>query len=146
VAGLSRGKKAYLQHETQLSAALARLSHLREELKASIDSDAESYNQVMAAYKQAKSSREGDVLIDTALKGATTVPLETAEKAAEVAQIVASLRPVTNPNMASDLTVATGLAQAAISGALANVEINLGLLKDAGFVSLVRSKIAGLQR
>ncbi len=146
VAGLSRGKKAYLQHESQLSATLARLLRLREELKAAIDADAESYNRVMAAYKQAKSAADGDALIDAALKGATSVPLETAEKAAEVADIVGSLRPVTNPNMASDLTVAAGLAQAAIQGALANVEVNLSLIKDAGFAALVRSKIAHLQR
>jgi glutamate formiminotransferase/formiminotetrahydrofolate cyclodeaminase len=146
VAGLSRGKKAYLQHEPQLGAAVARLGRLREELKASIDADAESYNQVMAAYKQAKTSADGDVLIDKALKGATTVPLETAERVAEVAEIVGALRPCTNPNMASDLTVAAGLAHAAIQGALANVEINLGLLKDAGFTTVVRSKIARLQR
>jgi glutamate formiminotransferase/formiminotetrahydrofolate cyclodeaminase len=146
VAGLSRGKKAYVQYEPQLSAALARLGRLREELKAAIDSDAESYNRVMAAYRQAKSSPDGDALIETALQGATNIPLETAEKVAEVADIVGSLQPVTNPNMASDLTVAAGLAQAALQGALANVEINLSLIKDAGFAALVRSKIARLQK
>jgi len=145
VAGLSRGKRAYLQHEQQLSAALARLAALREELKAAIDADAESYNQVMAAYKQAKTSTNGDALIDTALKGATSVPLATAEKAREVAELVGSLRPITNPNMGSDLTVAVALAEAAVKGALANVEINLGSLKDAGFSSVVRSKVARLQ-
>jgi glutamate formiminotransferase len=145
VAGLSRGKKAYLQHEQQLSAALARLAALREELKAAIDADAESYNQVMAAYKQAKTSTNGDALIDTALKGATSVPLATAEKAREVAELVGSLRPITNPNMESDLTVAVALAEAAVKGALANVEINLGSLKDAGFSSVIRSKVARLQ-
>src|SRR5215467_12562070 len=45
VAGLSRGKKAYLQYEQQLSQIIARLSQLREELKAGIDADADSYNQ-----------------------------------------------------------------------------------------------------
>jgi len=145
VAGMSRGKKAYLQHEQQLSQALARLAQLREELKATIDADAESYNQVLAAYKQAKSSADGDALIDTAMKGATSVPLETAEKAREVADIVGSLRPITNPNMASDLTVAGVLAQAAIQGALANVETNVSSLKDAGFAAVVRSKVARLQ-
>src|ERR1700758_5589800 len=39
VAGMSRGKKNYLQHERALSAALARLSTLREEFKAAIDAD-----------------------------------------------------------------------------------------------------------
>ncbi len=145
VASMSRGKKAYLQHEQQLSQALGRLAQLREELKDGIDADAESYNQVMAAYKQAKASSNGDALVDSALKEATTVPFETAQKAREVADIVASLGPITNPNMASDLSVAGALAQAAMQGALANVEINLTSLKDAGFAADIRSKIARLQ-
>jgi len=145
VAGMSRGKKAYLQHETELSAALSRLAQLREELKAAIDADAASYSEVMAAYKQAKASPDGAALIESAMKGATTVPLDTAVKAREVGDIVASLRPVTNPNMASDLTVAAALAKAAIEGALSNVQINLALIKDADFIAVIRSKVAGLQ-
>src|SRR5499427_9154296 len=146
VAGMSRGKKAYLEHEKPLSAALVRLAQLREELKAAIDADAESYSRVMAAYKQAKSSSNGDALIETAMQSATSVPLETAQRAREVADIVAALRPITNPNMASDLTVAAALAQAAVQGALANVEINLASLKDAGFAADIRSRMAGLQK
>jgi methenyltetrahydrofolate cyclohydrolase len=59
---------------------------------------------------------------------------------------VASLRPITNPNMTSDLTVAGELAGAAVRGALSNVEINLGSLKDATFAADVRSKVEQLQR
>src|ERR1700726_1108305 len=58
VASMSRGKEGYLQHESALSEALARLTPLREELKAAIDADAESYNAVMKAYKAAKSVAE----------------------------------------------------------------------------------------
>ena len=146
VAAMSRGKKAYAQYEPQLSQALARLAQLREELKAGIDADAESYNQVMAAYKLAKTSSDGEAAIEMAMKGATSVPLETAQKAREVADIIASLKPITSPNMASDLTVASSLAGAAIVGALANVEINLGSIKDAGFAREIRSKVVELQR
>lgn len=146
VAGMSRGKKAYLQYEPQLSKIIARLAQLREELKAAIDADAESFNQVMTAHKQAKASSDGEAMIDAATKTATQVPLETAQKSREVADLIESLRPITNPNMASDLTVAASLAQAAIKGALANVEINLGSLKDARFVADVRSKLGELQR
>jgi glutamate formiminotransferase / formiminotetrahydrofolate cyclodeaminase len=144
VAGISRGKKAYVQYEDQLTKALARLSVLREALKSRIDADAESYQQVLAAHKQVKAG--GEANIDTAMKFATTLPLETAEKAREVAKIVASLRPITNPNMASDLTVAEHLAEAAVRGALSNVEINLSSLEDAGFAASVRSRMAGIQR
>jgi glutamate formiminotransferase/formiminotetrahydrofolate cyclodeaminase len=141
VASMSRGKKAYLQYESQLSAAIARLGPLREELKAAIDADAESYDAVMKAYKQAKADPAGaDALIDASLKLATGVPLGVAEKAHEVAEITESLFGVSNPNMKSDLTTAQALARAAITGALANVEINLASIKDQGFAEGVRKR------
>src|SRR3984957_7083369 len=145
VASMSRGKKAYLQYEPPLSAAIARLTPLREELKAAIDADAASYDSVMKAYKQAKTADEktGEALIDAALKEATAVPLSVAEKAHEVAQIAQTLSPITNPNMKSDLTTALALAQAAISGALANVEINLASIKDQAFAQDVRKRAKG---
>jgi glutamate formiminotransferase/formiminotetrahydrofolate cyclodeaminase len=141
VASMSRGKKAYLQYERELSEAIARLSQLREELKAAIDDDAESFNVVMKAYKQAKESADGEKMIESALKQATSVPLGVAEKAREVVGIAERLGPITNPHMKSDLTTAKALAQAAITGALANVEINLESIKDAGFVAEVRKRV-----
>ncbi len=144
VASMSRGKKAYLQYERELSEAIARLSQLQEALKAAIDADAESYSAVMKAYKLAKDSSAADSIIDAALKQATSVPLGVAERAREVAVIAERLRPITNPNMKSDLTTALALAQAAVTGALANVEINLESLKDTGFIAAARKKVASL--
>jgi formiminotetrahydrofolate cyclodeaminase len=141
---MSRGKKAYLQHERELSEAIARLSQLREELKSAIDGDAESYNAVMKAYKQAKDSAGADGIIEAALKQATSVPLSVAERAREVMGIVEGLTPITNPNMKSDLTTATALARAAIQGALANVDINLESLKDTAFAAETRKRAAAL--
>ena len=131
VASMSRGKKAYLQFTDELNAAVARLATLREDLKSAIDADAEAYNVVMKAYRAAKESTDGASLINSALQQATSVPLGVAEKSADVARIVSTLIPITNPNMSSDLTTATALARAALNGALANVEINLGSLKAA---------------
>jgi len=51
------------------------------------------------------------------------------------------LRPITNPKMASDLTVAVALANAAMQGALANVEINLGDIRDEAFLADVRQRM-----
>jgi len=144
VASMSRGKKAYVQYESQLGDAIARLAKLREELKAAVDADAESYKAVMKAYKQAKESTDGEAIIDVALKQATSVPLSVAERAKEVAELAAKLVPITNPNMKSDLTTSSALAKAAIEGALANVEINLGSLKDDGFVEKIRNKVGAL--
>jgi glutamate formiminotransferase len=154
VASMSRGKKAYLQYESDLSEAIARLSQLRQELKSAIDADAESYNVVMKAYKSARSSEEGGpngkasdgaAAISSALKEATSVPLGVAEKAVEVIEIASKLRPITNPNMKSDLTTSIALAKAALEGGLANVEINLDSLqkdspKDDAFVNETRKR------
>ena len=68
-----------------------------------------------------------------------------AERGKEVRRIVESLRPITNPRMASDLTVAIAQANAAIQGALANVEINLGDIRDEAFLAEVEKRIAGLK-
>jgi len=145
VASMSRGKKAFVQYERALSEAIARLSELLEALKAAIDGDAESYNAVMKAYKQAKDSAGKDGVIDDALKQATNVPLGVAERAREVAAIVETLKPITNPNMKSDLTTAFALARAAMEGALANVEINLESLKDQVFAAETRKRALALR-
>jgi glutamate formiminotransferase/formiminotetrahydrofolate cyclodeaminase len=150
VAAMSRGKKAYLQYEAQLSGAIARLSTLREELKAAIDADAESYNVVMKAYRAAREKDDSGVGVNAALRQATSVPLGVAEHAAEVARIAESLKPITNPNMASDLTTGIALADAAITGALSNVEINVASMKagsaeDDAFVKETRTRAAKLK-
>jgi glutamate formiminotransferase / formiminotetrahydrofolate cyclodeaminase len=146
VASMSRGKKAYLQYESQLSAAIGRLGPLREELKAAVDADAEAYDAVMKAYKLAKNDPDhGEAAIDASLKLATGVPLGVAEKAHEVRRITESLFGVSNPNMKSDLITAQALAGAAITGALANVDINLGLLKDQEFAGDVRKRVDALK-
>ena len=150
VASMSRGKKAYAQYESQLSEAVGRLGHLREGLKSAIDADAESYNVVMKAYKSAKEAADGGRAINAALCHATSVPLSVAEGAAEVARIAAALRPITNPNMSSDLATSIALAKAALEGALANVAINLDSIKpdsaeEEAFVSRTRQRAAEMK-
>jgi glutamate formiminotransferase/formiminotetrahydrofolate cyclodeaminase len=103
----------------------------------------------MKAYKSGKESGDGTA-IGAALKQATSVPLGVAEKAVEVAKIAATLSPITNPNMKSDLITAGALAKAALEGALANVEINLDSLKkdspkEEAFVKETRKRADALK-
>jgi glutamate formiminotransferase len=156
VATMSRGKKAYLQHEAELTEAIGRLHPLCEALKCAIDADAESYNQVMKAYKAAKAAPDGEQGIDAgqgisaALQQATLVPLAVAEKSAEVRQIARLLQPITNPNMKSDLLTALALAEAAMTGALSNVAINTDSLnadqpENAQFLAGIKARVEALQ-
>jgi glutamate formiminotransferase / formiminotetrahydrofolate cyclodeaminase len=142
VASMSRGKKAYLKHEQALSEAIRRLAEIREEMKAAIAADAAAFHEVMAAFRKLKDNPEAQIDIDAATKKATLVPLQVVERSREVRAILESLRPITNPKMASDLIVGTALASAAIEGARANVEINLGDLKDETFLADVRKRAA----
>ena len=146
VAGMSRGKKAYQQYERELSAAIAELSNLREQLKAGIDQDSASYKAVMLAYKQAKTASNGEHLVEEALKHATQVPLSVAHKAHAVGELLEKLKPITNKNMWSDLAVASSLARTAIEGALANVKINLESIQNEPFKGEVRQQVSGLGR
>lgn len=158
VAGVSRGKKAYAEFDTELGDALAKLAELRQELTAAIDADAASYQAVVAASKARKNvmtapvpaplaKAAGEALV-SALRGAAGVPLRVAHSAAELCALVQKLRTQTNPRMASDLTVSMALALAAVAGALANVEINLEALEtegDAAFIAETRAAVAVLR-
>jgi glutamate formiminotransferase len=154
VAGMSRGKKAYAQFDPELTAAMAQLQALGEELKASIDADAAAYQSVVAAAKGQKNAAQNNAVqaaadaMSSALRAATAVPLRVAECAAEVSTLIDSLRSKTNPKMASDLTVAAALARAAIEGAVANVEINLESFEagtESAFLAETRAKLASLR-
>jgi glutamate formiminotransferase len=153
VAGMSRGKKAYAEFEAELTASLAKLGALREELKAAIDADAASYQAVMQAYKAQKNATPemadaAGAAVAAALRGATGVPLRVAECASEVGALAAALRGKTSPMMASDLTVAIALVRAAVEGALANAEINLEAFvagTEVEFVERTRAKVTELR-
>jgi glutamate formiminotransferase len=150
VASMSRGKKAYLAYENQLSEAIGKLAALREELKAGIDADAASYNSVMKAYKAAKEATDGGHAINAALREATLMPLGVAERSVKLAEIANELKSISNPNMKSDLVTAIALARAALEGALANVAINLdsiqpGAPEDESFVAATRERAAALK-
>src|SRR4051794_35801385 len=86
VAAMSRGRKAYVQYETQLSEAIARLSTLREELKAAIDEDAKAFDDVMKAFKASKDAPDAAAATLPSIKQATRVPLGVAQKSREVKQ------------------------------------------------------------
>jgi formiminotetrahydrofolate cyclodeaminase len=149
VASLSRSKKAYAQHTGKLDEAASRLARLGEELKSAIDADADAYNAVMRASKAAKASSAPSRAIADALRGAVTVPLGVAERAVEIARIAASLQPITSPMMGSDLATSIALARAALTSALANVEVNLDSFKpespdDEEFLRLTRQRAAEL--
>src|SRR6266853_2106611 len=149
VAELSRKKKSQARYADQLSAALDEMRRIADELAEAIDRDAASYDAVMAAFKllqgDAQETRQREEEIQKATKGASEVPLKVAERTVELFERLGQLDAIVVASMRSDLQVARLMAEAGARGALANVEINLDGLKDAAYVSSMRTKIAALR-
>jgi glutamate formiminotransferase / formiminotetrahydrofolate cyclodeaminase len=149
VAGLSRKKKSQAAHVDQLSEQLDELRKTTDELTEAIDQDAASYDAVMAAYKlpqgNSEETAQRELAIQTATKGAAEVPLQVAEKAAHLNNRLLQLETIAAASMKSDLQVARLMAIAGAKGALANVEINLEVLKDAAYVEKMKEKVGKLR-
>jgi glutamate formiminotransferase len=128
---LTKDKKNYVQHAERYMDALDRLGPYRAALLELIDADAQAFNEVMAAYKISKESSEREPAIQKALIRATEIPSRTANCSAEALRVLEELRSVIHPNVTSDLQVALTMLRSSIRGAVANMRINLGDVKDS---------------
>jgi glutamate formiminotransferase / formiminotetrahydrofolate cyclodeaminase len=149
VAGLSRKKKSQFLVADKLSDALEGMRRAAEELTAAIDRDANSYDDVMVAFKlpqgDAAEIKWRQEAIQIATRAAAEVPLEVAERTVALFERLGQLAAIAAASMKSDLEVARLMATAGARGALANVEINLDGIKDAGYVAATRERISALR-
>lgn len=135
--------------EKRLADAAARLDEIRSRLLRAFEADAASYEAVMAGFRM---PRETDVhkaarrdAIEEATKSATLVPLETARDCFEVLEACAAAVTEGYQGAVTDAGVGLQMAHAGLQGALYNVEINLGSLKDVGFKESVAVDVARLR-
>jgi len=105
--------------------------------------DAAAYDGVVAAYRRPKEERAP--FVEEALQQATRVPLEVAERSARLRETLEKLAAEAPPKVSSDVETAIALASAAVRGALANVRINLGSIKDEPFRRFAEERVAALE-
>ena len=138
VARLTVGKKGYEVSEELMQHAQTITLRLLDEFIALIDKDSEAYNEVFACFKLPKATDEEktarSAAIQEATKKAALIPLEVARKALDMMTIIADVAHLGNRNAITDACVAMMSARSAVLGALLNVRINLGSLKDREFV------------
>ena len=111
VTGLTIGKKGYEASEEVMQHAQTLTTRFQKEFIALIDKD-----------------------IQEATRHAALIPMEVARKALEVMPVIADIARLGNRNAITDACVAMMAARSAVLGALLNVRINLGVLKDKEFV------------
>jgi glutamate formiminotransferase / formiminotetrahydrofolate cyclodeaminase len=150
VAALSRKKKSQITHVDKLSDALEALRRVADELTEAIDRDAASYDAVMAALKLPQVTPEEvkarEIAVQASTRGAAEVPMQVAERTVALYERLGQLASISAASMTSDLEVAKLMAAAGAKGALANVEINLEGISDAGYVTPMRDRIAALRQ
>jgi glutamate formiminotransferase/formiminotetrahydrofolate cyclodeaminase len=150
VCNLTIGKERYTEMQDEIKEALAKSEKLKKRLTELIDEDTEAFNDVIKAFKMPKETEKQKEIrkqaIQQGYKTAATVPLKTAktcEKILDIARIVAVKG---NKNSITDTAVSALMAKAGVDSAILNVKINLGSIKDSGFVDKISSELDLLQK
>ena len=130
----------------EIQAIQTQATDLLAKLTRAVDEDATAFNEVMAAYKLPKTTEDEKTArltaIQQSMKKAALLPLEVAGDCLAVLKLAGRILPIGNANAASDAAVSGLMAYAALQGALYNVKINLGFIKDIEFCQDIRQKIA----
>jgi len=149
VGRLTIGKKKYVDVKEKMESIISQADQLRNELSKLIQKDADAFNAIMAARKQAKDTDQEKAArlaaITDATKNACRVPLEVAGKALQVLKLAREVIEHGNVNSVTDGGVGARMAQAAVHSAGWNVKINLGGLDDEAFVNEMKQKIGELE-
>lgn len=148
VINFTLGNQKYASVEAEMQGYLQQSEALRHALLALADRDVDAFNAVSACYGMPRTTdaekAARTAALQEALKGATQVPFQTAEKCLAVLCLVEPVGRKGNANVVSDAGAALYLANAALHSALINVSINLKLIKDAQFVAEWSAKEATL--
>ncbi len=149
VANLTVGKKKYVEVEADMKVIAEKLCGFKIEFLELVEKDADSYDAVMQAFKLPKETDEDksarSAAIQSSMKGAADVPYKVAEKAYEIMPFIKDVAVRGNTNAVTDAAVAAMLARTAVIGAIYNVKINLGSIKDEAYVTEMTEKITRLQ-
>lgn len=152
VNNLTVGKKAYEAFSEELKLELANNSKEVEalvvDLSNIVDEDTKAFDKVMDAFKLPKETDEEKTLRSQAIqdgyKIALEVPLRCAEKCLRILQLQKVFAHNGNVNAITDVGVGVLLAYSGLEGALFNVTINLGSLKDEDFRTEISAKVSSL--
>ncbi len=150
VASLTIKKEQYADRSPLMQKLGAEAGRLQAELLNAVDRDAESYRQVLGAFRLPKTTAEEKqkrgAAIQAAFRQATEVPLQVAEAALKVLDLAGDATRLGNPDMVTDAGVGVVLARSAALGALMNAKFNLSSLKDRDLVNDLEARIAHLKQ
>lgn len=132
-----------------LRPAQVQIMALQEAFTRLIDRDAEAYDRVRSAYKLPK-EREDDRIkrsmeIQLAMREATDVPLDLAEKVLELMEVASDVVRLGRASAITDAGVANFFALTAVMGGVLNVEVNLQSVDDEDYVKRTAERVRMVQ-
>ena len=150
VAGLTIGKKGYEEQSGLMESIQSVAVHHKETFVVDVDRDSEAYDKVFACFKMPKDTPEEksarSQAIQEATKFAAEVPMSVARRAYALMDSIVEVARKGNSNAVTDACVAMMSARSAVLGALMNVRINLGSLKDLEYVKKMQSEADELEK
>lgn len=150
VANLTVGKKNYEAVNDEMAEISKTAQPYLQIFVDAIDADANAFDGAMKAFKLPKETDEEKAArtaaIQAGMKDAANVPLETARNAFKLFGMIEAIVLRGNSNAVTDGAVAAMMTRAAVIGAIYNVRINLGSIKDVAYVEAVTAEIDHMEK
>jgi len=145
VAKLTIGKRGYEEFDEEMVKVKNQLVPMRERFLALVDEDADSFKEVMKAYKLPKMTEEEREerakAVSEALKIAAETPFKTTKLALEALRTFRPIVKYGNKGSITDAGVGTMNLDTAFRGARLNVLVNLPNIQDEEFVAEKRETL-----
>lgn len=142
------GKEKFADVEEDMRELRDELEPIRVWLLASIDRDSQAYDSVVEAFKLPKATDEERTArreaIQAAMVGAAEVPLDVARRCLRALDLASTVVELGNPNTLSDAGCGARFVEAGLRGALYNVRINLGSIRDEDYVARTSAEVERL--
>jgi len=147
VCRLTLGKEAYAGVRQEIEELLRRAENLRSRFQQLFQEDIEAYGRLSASYKLPRETSEERTVRSSAIQEqlveAALVPLEVAERAAELVQCCQRIAEIGNAAVLSDVAIGAILASGAGEGAALLVRFNLRAMKNDELVAGLGKRLSG---
>ncbi len=144
-AGLTVGRKRYLDVSEEAGRILDEADTIRRQLAAAIAQDAAAFEVILSLVRNKELGEDAKAeALEAATVHAGEVPLTVARLARDAARLARRIAEVGNVNAATDAAVGAIMARAAVHGAGLNVKVNGTSLKDRARAAAWSSEVEAL--
>lgn len=131
------GKKKYADVEEEILGAAETLEEMQKQLAEMVDRDAAAFKPLSEAYGLPKDAPDREIIMENALRLATTVPVDVMCDVCSVIEYLDVLAEKGSRLVISDAGVAAECCKAALRGAALNVYINTKSMVDREYAQLI---------